>query len=315
MYCLVRVFFPVLLIATLAACGRNASQEGAATERTSEGAAPARTGLASLLPPHDGSLPWEMVDGPRRFGPGNLWEVINGAAEEYLAYGFEELVTADYREKDGREATVEIYRMGEPTEAFGIFAQETSAGSTSVEVGTEGRSSGNAVAFWSGPHYVKVTAFQAADQDQDLVVLARAVAERIGPKGSPPEQLRHFPQEGLVEGSQRYIPKDVLGQSYLGRAFEAQYLDASTRWKLTVAQFEDESAALEGLESYKGFVAANGKVLEERKTPADGGFVGQEAYYGRLIAIRSGSLLLVALGPPSREIGLSRIDGYLGRAR
>ena len=46
----------------------------------------------------------------------NLWEVINGAAELYLAYDFQDLHQAIYSADNEREVRVELYRHSYPGE-------------------------------------------------------------------------------------------------------------------------------------------------------------------------------------------------------
>ena len=59
------------------------------------------------------------------YQPDNLWDFINGAADAYLALGFEELHVAEY--KKGRDVIkLEIYRHSDHTMAFGIYATERS---------------------------------------------------------------------------------------------------------------------------------------------------------------------------------------------
>ena len=89
------------------------------------GLAQAREGspeLAALVPRVDA---WTPSEAPRSFFPENLFEYIDGAAESYLSYEFRELLVVDLVKK-GTEATLtlEIYDMGSPVNAFGIFGAE-----------------------------------------------------------------------------------------------------------------------------------------------------------------------------------------------
>src|SRR4030042_158659 len=73
--------------------------------------------LAALVPRFEG---WAPSEAPRSYFPESLFEYINGAAESYLSYDFQELLVLDL-EKKGTEATLtfEIYDMGSPVNAFG----------------------------------------------------------------------------------------------------------------------------------------------------------------------------------------------------
>ena len=45
--------------------------------------------------------------------------------------------------------------------------------------------------------------------------------------------------------------------------------------------------------------------------PDKGGFVGQDSYYGLVVAARSGAAIAVALGPPSEQSGLDMVTRLL----
>jgi len=59
------------------------------------------------------------------FGPENLWDFINGAADTYLAYGFVDLHVAEYK-KGKNVIKIEIYRHSDKIMAFGIYSTERS---------------------------------------------------------------------------------------------------------------------------------------------------------------------------------------------
>ena len=128
------------------------------------------------------------------YGAANLWEHIDGAAEQYLAYEFQDLATAAYTRAAGGTATVEIYRMLDAVHAYGIYAQELSPTAARVAIGVEGRAGQNSLKFWSNDFYVKVASpRRAAPSPQaDVLELAKAVAAGLGAPGKPPAQLAWF---------------------------------------------------------------------------------------------------------------------------
>ena len=63
---------------------------------------------------------WSQPDTPQLYSPENLYEFIDGAADLYLSYEFQEVSVADYRGAGKAAVTVEIYRHSTPTQAFGI---------------------------------------------------------------------------------------------------------------------------------------------------------------------------------------------------
>ena len=67
---------------------------------------------------------WKQSGEVQTFAPKTLYEYINGAADLYLMYDFEELKVEEYQNEKKASVTVEIYRHKTPTHAFGIYSQE-----------------------------------------------------------------------------------------------------------------------------------------------------------------------------------------------
>ena len=64
-------------------------------------------------------------DGEARFFSDNLWELINGAAEAFHSCRMEVMLHQNFVLGEA-EVTVEIYDMGNPLNAFGIYSAERS---------------------------------------------------------------------------------------------------------------------------------------------------------------------------------------------
>jgi hypothetical protein len=299
----------LVLVVAVGAAGCSRPQPAASEDaRTAAAPAPATLSrntedLLALLPAEGDAPGWSRTKEARRFGPGNLWDFIDGGAEQYLTYGFQELATAGYTHEPSRiEATLEIYRMADGVNAFGIYESEVNPAAEFLKVGVEGWRGRNNVSFWSGPYYVKLTALDGREQiKSDLQALAARVAGRIGKGGSDPTEVRYFPRQNLVPHSIKYVPKDVLGQSYLTNGFEAQYRNGKTALKLTLVSFDSPEAAAQGLARYRQFLSTSGEVSKDVKSPGEEGFLGKDSYFGLALAIRSGRNVLVALGASSEH--------------
>jgi hypothetical protein len=210
-----------ILVAWVAACGR---QEPPKPDEAVPRPAPAamtaeEQAFLALLPAPGAAADWSRVREPRRYSQTDLWEYIDGAAEAYLAFGFQELATAGYAHAGTPvDATVDLFEMADRVGAFGVFAQERAASCADVAVGVEGCYAGGVLAFWSGSYFAKLTAFKETPETrQSLAALAAAIAPALGPPGSPPPQIGWFPPKNLVP-VRRDTPKDRPGQSYLTNA-------------------------------------------------------------------------------------------------
>ena len=117
--------------------------------------------LAALVPK---LADWSLSEGLRSYFPESLFEYIDGAAESYLSYDFRELLVVDLEKKGtGATVTLEIYDMGLPLNAFGIFGAERYPENKAVALGELGYVEGEALNFLAGRFYVKLLAFGLGD--------------------------------------------------------------------------------------------------------------------------------------------------------
>jgi len=123
--------------------------------------------ILALLPQPDAAAGWAWREQPRTYAPDTLYEYINGAADLYLSYGFEEVAVADYVQTEGADGwiTVDIYDMGAPLHAFGIYGSERPPDVEAFPVGAQGYVCEGLIAFWQGDYYVKVMLDQLLGED------------------------------------------------------------------------------------------------------------------------------------------------------
>jgi hypothetical protein len=273
---------------------------------------PAAAAGPSVLGPSLGD--WTRSGDVQRFGPGNLWEYINGGAEQYLSFGFQDLESAKYARADGAAVTVDAYRMADRLHAFGIYAQESNPTRKPVTVGVEGRAGTAALEFWAASHYVKLLADPGKPvAPGDLAALARAVAAGLGDAGGMPAEVALVPEKGLVPGTIRFVPDDALGQAAFVSAIEAQYEGAPRPSTLLLIPFESPTRATEASAAYGTFLSQGAAAPKPLPALADGGFSTTERYYGRIMAARSGRWLIVSLGAGTEEAADSLVRAAAAR--
>jgi hypothetical protein len=307
------------MILLLTAAGSAACDGGrTAVKDESPAAAPAAGATASpqllaLLPAENEVPGWTLSRAPRSFTAENLWELIDGAADGFVTYGVQEVVTADYRQAGTRdEAVLEIYQMKDPLNAYGKYAEERSPEYRFLEVGNEGYSGGTSINFWAGQYYVKITTFQERDAlHREMVRLAQSVAAKVPARGGAPRELSYFPGKNLLPNTTRYLPKDVLAQSYFTNGFEARYKAGEKESRLIVIVLDSAAAAREGLARYREAVAKGGEGVRELRAPGDGGFAARDSFYGNLAAVRSGKNIVVALGATTEDAGEKQLADVL----
>jgi hypothetical protein len=307
-------------IAWLASCSTNLDQSPKTDQPVQQSAplAPESQQLLNLLP-EDNQVPnWTRGDEVRFFGADKLWEYIDGAADGYLTYGFQEVVTAEYNNaQKSVQVVVDVYRMKDERNAFGIYAAELNPDSEFLKIGAEGYFGGMVLNFWSGPYYAKITAFEENPElKPEMLKLAEYLGGKIGAGGSALAEAGFFPSENLLSHSLRYFPKDVLGQTYLVEGFEARYIEGvAAESKMIVTTLADSDAAKEALAKYRQFIATSGKVQQDLTTPGEGGFAGKDSYYGNMAAVRAGNRIIIALAGTSAEAAVSRMKSTVTRIK
>lgn len=168
---------------------------------------------------------WTPQGEPVTYDAAGLWELINGAADTFLSYGFESVTVQQYSSGDVT-ASVAVYDMGRPLNAFGIYRTEAPAGESALPVGTE--------AVVSPPYqclllkdrfYVKVEAYEGEIDQATGESLVSAIADALpGEAGLPPE-FAALPTAGMVAGSSRYTKEALFGLAELNGCVHAAYTD------------------------------------------------------------------------------------------
>jgi len=312
-----KFIFPLILFFTisLTACGKTGKGPSSGGESAAEGQKKPSTAVSSpmagLLPSDDGGAGWKRSGEVRVFLPETLWEYIDGGAEGYLVYNFQEVVTGDYDNREaGLQAVVDIYRMADRLCGFGIYSAERFADAEYFQIGTQGYISNNAVHFWKGPYYIKLSAFQEGEEVKEpLKKLAFAVAAKIDADTQFPPELDIFPKEGLIANTERYMARDVLGQSDLKNGFSADYKVGDTEFKIFLILNENPEASLKNYQSYKDFMKKYSKNVEDHSEEEVPWFLAEDPYYGKVVTMQLGKVMLGILGLDNPEM----VNDYLQR--
>ena len=165
---------------------------------------------------------WTVQADTAVYGPDDLWEYIDGAADLFVIYGFERLQCATYRTPSGEEVRAELYRHAGVSDAYGMYSQERSPDNAAVEVGNEGCADAGMMIVVFGRWYLKLSSPPAVGRD-DLLLLARSFDVVLGsPRGLPPE-FAALPSGGRIPRSEQYIASDFLGYGFLSRVYLARY--------------------------------------------------------------------------------------------
>jgi hypothetical protein len=220
---------------------------------------------------------WRQSGEIQTFIPKTLFEYINGGADLYLTYDFQELKVAEYSNEKKASVTIEVYRHRTPTRAFGIYSQERLSDANFVEIGTQGYIEENVLNFMAGPYYVKISGIHTGPEDREiLLAFAKKVAENLGEKGTLPSILSSFPEEGKKKNSEKFIPIKFLGYAFLHSAFTSDYEVSGTKFKLFVIEGGGGNDCKEMIQNY----------LQQTRTPekkaVEGRYKILDPYHGEI---------------------------------
>ncbi len=168
---------------------------------------------------------WEKKEAPKRFGPNELFEHINGAADGFLEFNFQELTVQNYEDKDQKWVTVEVYRHDSPLSAFGVYSQEKPVPGNYLPVGAQGYyDDGGVLNFIKGSTYVKLNASGLGSRTREVLLrFAEAMVKVLEGESRLPELLGAFPAQDRVPQSERFTLNNVLGYASLRSGFSCEY--------------------------------------------------------------------------------------------
>ncbi len=149
-------------------------------------------------------LDWESAGQDAVYDRKTLYDYMDGGAEVYLAFDFRTAFVRKYKDPSAEEIALDIYDMGSPGEAFGIFScdrEDPEAG-----IGQESEYGFGLLRFRQGRFFVSITA--GGDEkraEKAILELGKAVAPLLGPPGPVPDLLGCLPESGLKENRTSYF--------------------------------------------------------------------------------------------------------------
>jgi hypothetical protein len=262
--------------------------------------------LAKLFPDIIG---WQKKGTAEIFTPENLYEYIDGAAENFLNYDFKQLAVQNYVNTRGQALSAEIYFHGTAENAFGIYSSEKPVVGNYFELGSQGYAEAGILNFLCSAYYVKLSGFDLGSNDQNILAalgralasaignktglpqIVRALASAIGNKTGLPQIVRAFPGAGKIANSERFILNNFLGHDFLHSAYTADYRVDGQIFQLFIMDAGSEGQARATLEKY--IVLDKGKPVLNIQP---GGLTINDPYNGPIRIFWRGAFICGCLG-------------------
>jgi len=161
----------------------------------------------SALPEETGV--WKKDSEDRLFDPVTIFDHIDGAGEVYRAYNMQGCLSRRYRSTGGSSIVVDIFDMGSPEDAFGVFTHDQDG--VPWKLGQEALYRAGWLRFWKDRFFVSIYGEEETARAKEAMAgLAERVASHIVKEGDRPSLILRLPREGLDTGSIRYFHEHVI---------------------------------------------------------------------------------------------------------
>jgi hypothetical protein len=255
--------------------------------------------LPAIFPGANVAGGWQPSDEVRTYNRETIFDLVDGQADAFFAYGFEQVAVRSYQNAAGTTLRVEAWQLATPADAYGLFTANRAGTPAAVGNGAD-TDPGRRLAFWKDRYFVSANA-TADVPDADLIAFAQAIASKLPSGGETPAVVGKLPAAGLAERDAIFFHQELSiqdrlwlgGENILGLSHDtggvvAQYDLGGTPAQLLLVQYPDAKAAAAGLAALKG-----GKVDDLVTADARNNLLG--AVFGKVDAAPANALLEQAL--------------------
>lgn len=253
--------------------------------------------------PADGTVEgWSKSGDLELYSSETLFDLVDGQADAFFAYGFEQVAVQNYQATAGDTLRVYVWQLATPASAYGLFTSNVAG--QPADVGNDGDADpGLRIIFWQGRYFVQVFAFQPIDH-AILTAFAEQVSSALSQGGSPPDEgdrpalvgrlppghtsLLFFHQEISAMAYIWLGGENLLGLSQETGGVLARYGVDGEPVYLMLIEYPDAGAAAAGLQALQ-----SGQIDEVVAADVEGTLLG--AVFGQIEADRVRDLLDNAL--------------------
>ncbi len=271
------------------------------------------SGLVLLLP--DNIQGWNIAENDRTYNPETLYDYIDGGAELYISYGFNEVLSRRYTKDEQPDIVVDIFDMGNSYNAFGTFSHSRETLDRTFGQGSEYAQ--GQLLFWKDRYFVSILTFpETAESKEAIFQLARKIEGAIPGEGPLPQILDLLPQKSLVPESIRYFHHYIWLNSYYYVADQnilhidektdallAKYGEQKKRSLLLIVKYQNDEDATTALNNF----------VQYYMPEHSGAFVVQIEDGTWTACQKIANFLLVVFNGPGKEEALQLIEEVQGR--
>ncbi len=209
---------------------------------------------------------WKIHEKILWFTPENLYELINGRAEFYLAYDMVRMNFTRFEKNDDSDIfiNVSVYDMGAPANAFGVFSTERPPVSKELKVGRGAYRSGTDYYMWKGRYYVQIIPSSDSVELQLIAMeLAKELDDSLWDSGVPVWGLSALPKENLIRRSVRYYLVDAMALDFMKNTYMARYKRNQTHVTVFLSRRDSVETARDVITTYAEHAHLYGRNSEQ----------------------------------------------------
>ena len=261
---------------------------------------------AAFIPPTVGPY---VSEADQTFDAETIFGYIDGAGEVYRSYNMKFLVSRRFH-KDGKpDIVVDLFDMGSPEDAYGVFTHDLDGEDAGVGQGSNYKA--GLLSLWKDRFFLSVYAEEETAETKGLVFeLGRRIDNAIPGRGKMPDLLRLLPAAGLDAGRVRFFhnhsvlnyhffvaDRDILLLEQTASAVLAPYPTAGGPSYLIVVRYPDGAKAARAYGSFAKNYMPDAK---------ESGIVRTEDRRWTASA-KAGDIVIVVFGADSEQFAMDQL--------
>ncbi|MCD4745220.1 MAG: hypothetical protein K8R58_02855 [Bacteroidales bacterium] len=209
---------------------------------------------------------WLPTDSAQRFKNDELFYFINGGADIFHEYGFNELITCKYSNNNNKTFRIEIYQMNNNNAAFGIYSMRKAKNGKIMEIGFECLLYDNYLIFWKDKFFLVLSWNDLENiKTEKIISIAKIIDSKIINNGNRPDIAKLFSTDNLKTEDLKYIKGNIaLNNIYsfgygnifgFNEGIVGDYKD----YKIFIFKYNNEGDAVKWYNNAKGKIENNKK--------------------------------------------------------
>ena len=265
--------------------------------------------VEKLLPKPGFAEGWTIKDKITSYTEKDLYKYINGEAELYYPYGFHQLATAVYVRTDNPETAivVDIYEMGSPMDAFGIYSRYRDPDEESVTIGTEGFVNESQLLFAKNRYFVRLSPSGTVTMEKSIfLACAHSISKNIPDDQSPQKALNVIGIPEIVPKTETYIAQGVLGYAFFKKGLIADALLDGNTIRIFVILEDSSQSSEQAFNEYKAYLEKSHAEFSLTTDDDVSTIIARDPLYKGLTLVRLSSFLIGAakLADPIRALSI-----------